>query len=375
MKGAPLSKRLIFLAVAVAALLAAGSAFAITGGQRDGNAHPNVGAMMTFDDPSAPTTLQEVCSGTLVAPQVFLTAAHCTDFLLNDLGTTDVWVTFNTNSAEGPYIPGSMVQNPEYNGKPAQNGNDIAVILLDSAPEGITPANLPPVGLFDAMKADKTLTQSSAFTAVGYGDGAKQVGDGKPTFYFDGFRWNHLVLQFAAGQLAPPDAEPVGRRRRYLLRRLGRAELPRHDSDDRGDHDLRRQSMQVDQRRSQAGHAERAGLPGAVRRPERLIQREAAPARAGAASGIDCSGRALGRPERRAARAARPRPAARARADRAACRRDRRVPRVPVGRRRALSRERHLRALLQRGARRARHRHASLWSRSRRSGRSAPRRR
>lgn len=190
MKGAPLSKRLIFLAVAVAALLAAGSAFAITGGQRDVNAHPNVGAMMTFDDPSAPTTLQEVCSGTLVAPQVFLTAAHCTDFLLNDLGTTDVWVTFNTNSAEGPYIPGSMVQNPEYNGKPAQNGNDIAVILLDSAPEGITPANLPPVGLFDAMKADKTLTQSSAFTAVGYGDGAKQVGDGKPTFYFDGFRWN-----------------------------------------------------------------------------------------------------------------------------------------------------------------------------------------
>ena len=190
MKGAPLSKRLIFLAVAVAALLAAGSAFAITGGQRDGNAHLNVGAMMAFDDPSAPTTLQEVCSGTLVAPQVFLTAAHCTDFLLNDLGTTDVWVTFNTNSAEGPYIPGSMVQNPEYNGKPAQNGNDIAVILLDSAPEGITPANLPPVGLFDAMKADKTLTQSSAFTAVGYGDGAKQVGDGKPTFYFDGFRWN-----------------------------------------------------------------------------------------------------------------------------------------------------------------------------------------
>jgi len=170
MKGAPLSKRLIFLAVAVAALLAAGSAFAITGGQRDGNAHLNVGAMMAFDDPSAPTTLQEVCSGTLVAPQVFLTAAHCTDFLLNDLGTTDVWVTFNTNSAEGPYIPGSMVQNPEYNGKPAQNGNDIAVILLDSAPEGITPANLPPVGLFDAMKADKTLTQSSAFTAVGYGD-------------------------------------------------------------------------------------------------------------------------------------------------------------------------------------------------------------
>jgi secreted trypsin-like serine protease len=181
---------LIVAAVAAAALVAAGSASAITGGQRDGSAHPNVGAMMAFDDPSQPDTLQELCSGTLVAPEVFLTASHCTDFLLNDLHTTDVWVTFNTNSAEGPYIHGTMEQNPAYNGKPAQNGNDIAVILLDSAPAGITPAALPPVGLFDEMKADKTLTQSSAFTAVGYGDGSKLSGGGQPTFFFDGFRWH-----------------------------------------------------------------------------------------------------------------------------------------------------------------------------------------
>jgi secreted trypsin-like serine protease len=185
-----LSKRLIVAAVAVAALVAAGSALAITNGQRDGNGHPNVGAMMAFDDPSQPNTLQEVCSGTLVAPQVFLTASHCTDFLLNELHTTDVWVTFNTNSADGPYIHGTMEQNPAYNGKPAQNGNDIAAILLDSAPDGITPASLPPVGLFDRMKADKTLSQSSAFTAVGYGDGNRQVGGGQPTYFFDGFRWN-----------------------------------------------------------------------------------------------------------------------------------------------------------------------------------------
>ena len=129
-----MSKTLIVAIAAVATLVAAGSAFAITNGQRDEDAHPNVGAMM-FEDPSAGNTLQLVCSGTLVAPQVFLTASHCTDFLRNDLHTTDVWVTFNTNSAEGPYIHGTMEQNPAYNGKPAQNGNDIAVILLDSAPE------------------------------------------------------------------------------------------------------------------------------------------------------------------------------------------------------------------------------------------------
>jgi secreted trypsin-like serine protease len=185
-----LSKRLIIAAVTAAALVTAGSASAITNGQHDGTAHPDVGAMMAFDDPSQPNTLQELCSGTLVAPQVFLTAAHCTDYLLNDLHTTDVFVTFNTDSAEGPYIHGTMVQDPLYNGKPAQNGNDIAVILLDSAPQGIAPATLPPVGLLDSMKADKTLTESSAFTAVGYGDGNRQVGGGQPSFTFDGFRAN-----------------------------------------------------------------------------------------------------------------------------------------------------------------------------------------
>jgi secreted trypsin-like serine protease len=184
-----LSKTLIVAVAAAATLVSAGSALAITNGQRDEDAHPNVGAMM-FEDPSAGNTLQLVCSGTLVAPQVFLTASHCTDFLLNDLHTTDVWVTFNTNSAEGPYIHGTMEQNPAYNPKPAQNGNDVAVILLDSAPAGIIPATLPPVGLFDQMKVDKTLTQASSFTAVGYGDGSKQVGGGKPTFFFDGYRWN-----------------------------------------------------------------------------------------------------------------------------------------------------------------------------------------
>ena len=55
---------------------------------------------------------------------------------------------------------------------------------------------------------------------------------------------------------------------------------------------------------------------------------------------------ALGAADRRAARDPRARPHARARADRTARRGDRRVARVPVGRRRALPRARHLRALL-----------------------------
>lgn len=187
-----MSTRLIIAGVAAAALVAAGSAFAITNGQLDGSGHPNVGAMMAYYDPATPNTLQVLCSGTLVAPQVFLTAAHCTDYLLNTLGTTYTCVTFNTNSADGPCIEGTMIQDPLFrNDKPMADPHDIAVILLESAPDGVTPAQLPRLGLFDSMKANKTLTQSSAFTAVGYGEGDRQhtSGSGAPTYYFDGYRW------------------------------------------------------------------------------------------------------------------------------------------------------------------------------------------
>jgi len=54
-------KKLLVLAVAASFSLAFASAGrSITWGQRDGNAHPNVGAMMAFWDPSTPTTLQEL---------------------------------------------------------------------------------------------------------------------------------------------------------------------------------------------------------------------------------------------------------------------------------------------------------------------------
>ena len=56
-------------------LASSGVALAITYGQPDGNKHPNVGALVgTFDGQTYP-----YCSGTLISPTVFLTAAHCGD--------------------------------------------------------------------------------------------------------------------------------------------------------------------------------------------------------------------------------------------------------------------------------------------------------
>ena len=53
----------------------AAPAAAIVDGQPDNGAHPNVGVMIVEIDGA----LYTVCSGTLIAPKVFLTAGHCTD--------------------------------------------------------------------------------------------------------------------------------------------------------------------------------------------------------------------------------------------------------------------------------------------------------
>jgi hypothetical protein len=60
--------------------LAAVPAAAITGGQPDGNGHPNVGVIVV-DFGSGP---ERFCSGELIAPTQFLTAGHCMAFLVNN---------------------------------------------------------------------------------------------------------------------------------------------------------------------------------------------------------------------------------------------------------------------------------------------------
>ena len=64
----------VLLATVAALLTLVGSSGAITGGQLDGNGHPNV-AMIVFYQPDG----RFRCSATLVSPTVLVTAAHCTD--------------------------------------------------------------------------------------------------------------------------------------------------------------------------------------------------------------------------------------------------------------------------------------------------------
>src|SRR5512141_1867760 len=85
-------KMLITLAL-VALLLIASPAYAITHGQVDGNGHPNVGGLVATHAYSDGTWLY--CSGTLISPTVFLTAAHCAE------GTALVTVTFASEYKAG----------------------------------------------------------------------------------------------------------------------------------------------------------------------------------------------------------------------------------------------------------------------------------
>ena len=85
-------RKLVFLVTLVAALAVASPAEAIIHGHPDGDRHPYVG--MTFND-------EFVCSGTLIAPKVFLTAGHCADFLRVP-SQGQGWVTFQEDGTSFP---------------------------------------------------------------------------------------------------------------------------------------------------------------------------------------------------------------------------------------------------------------------------------
>src|SRR5215211_7313496 len=117
----------------------------------DGNDHPNVGALLA---PRSDGSLRIICSGTLVSPRVFLTAAHCTSFMESS-GLTRAYVTFETDFGlnadhsivSTPYI-GRIVTNPSY--KPPYT-NDTGLVLLDEAVTSIEPATIAPVGFLDDL--------------------------------------------------------------------------------------------------------------------------------------------------------------------------------------------------------------------------------
>ncbi|MDN3351118.1 trypsin-like serine protease [Actinomadura sp. DC4] len=155
--------RFVPLVMVIAALLVgvpSSPASAITNGTPDGESHPAVGALVGTK--AFPDGTWSYCTGTLISPTVFLTAAHC-----GEAGQKTALVSFSSRYqlGAGVYV-GRYVIDPAYREKAELH--DIAVVVFTTPIPGIKPARLPAAGLLDRLKANGTL-ESSIFTPVGYG--------------------------------------------------------------------------------------------------------------------------------------------------------------------------------------------------------------
>jgi len=179
---------LLFATIAMAMVFTSFSVKAITYGVVDSNnTYSNVGAFIV----QSPTgQIFPICSGTLIAPNVFLTASHCTQYFTSTLqpaGYT-AYVSFDKSIPFGNLTSTKtkllavdyVVTNPNYNQSQSDSG-DIGVLILHSNVKGITPAVLPTCGLLDQLAAQNGL-KDAVFTASGYGLQNRVVGGGVPYF-------------------------------------------------------------------------------------------------------------------------------------------------------------------------------------------------
>lgn len=173
------------VAATVLVLLAAPTTSAGVG-VPDGNGHPNVGAIAVEFEPGARFV---ICSGSLVSPTVFLTAAHCLAFLPT-LGIVprQVSVTFASNAlaSSAKYITATGFAFDPLFGHDLADLHDLGVITLPSrSTKGIAPASLPTAGLLDQM-AEAGGLRDQLFENVGYG--VVPTHKAAPSFEFDGER-------------------------------------------------------------------------------------------------------------------------------------------------------------------------------------------
>jgi secreted trypsin-like serine protease len=161
----------------IASLLAAVPAHAITGGQPDAGAHPQVAFIKAPLPP--PDTGYLFCSGTLIAPTVVLTAGHCT-FDLTDLGFTELLISFDDQITDVStfYAAHQWFTHPDFAIADWPFTVDIGVVILDS-PLDLPLGELPELGVLNEIIPKKGASRQT-FTDVGYGQTGVETGGGPP---------------------------------------------------------------------------------------------------------------------------------------------------------------------------------------------------
>jgi hypothetical protein len=262
------SARLAVAATAFAVLLLTAPAGAVIGGTSDtANKYANVGVLQLNVD----SDWFDFCSGTLVRADVVLTAAHCTDFLVEEgpdgFGPDDLRISFDPEGDAPYYMVDSILVHPDWFTAPACIGNskyrclappaeDIALVFLDDSVAGVTPAPIADLGYLDELNLE-----SETFTVVGYGTDKFITGSAaspKAITVFDGAELPRRDRHRGAGRF--PGPVPQDHRGR-LLRRFRRSAVPRR-------HSRRNQhvDVQLPVRRAEpgvsGGFGGRSGFPG-----------------------------------------------------------------------------------------------------------------
>jgi hypothetical protein len=181
-------KFLIVVVVVLALVLGSvGIAYAITNGQPDGDAHPYIALLIFGEETDDGFVPHWRCSGSLIAPDVILTAGHCTD------GATGARVWFDegpipwgtwdsavnptcagetgypcTGDAAGTPYTNDKYRSPENpygggNGLPAFSYRDVGIVVLDEPVYMDEMADLPEAGQVDGLK------NKTDIDLVGYG--------------------------------------------------------------------------------------------------------------------------------------------------------------------------------------------------------------
>lgn len=126
-----------------------------------------------------------LCTGALIAPTVFLTAAHCVNWL--PAGSA-LAVTFDDAlyPALTPAVAAASFHYADRRSlRPSDPGDVAVVILAAGSTTGITPYQLAPAGHLDQLARRGGLI-GSMFVNVGYGTTAARTG--APAFGYDGTR-------------------------------------------------------------------------------------------------------------------------------------------------------------------------------------------
>ena len=168
------------------ALSTVGVASAIRFGEPDGDGHPYVGLMVALDEDGNPLWR---CSGTLISPELFLTAGHCTE---EPAYSVEIWFDDGPIPTDPNYVSvaagGLGCADPDVTGYPCEGDvsgtpythpeydpnafylHDLGVVVLDEPyyTEGNVYGELPEEGQLDSL-VNRRGQQTVTFTAVGYG--------------------------------------------------------------------------------------------------------------------------------------------------------------------------------------------------------------